>query len=410
MRVFVFSSRTCQGEVGGSGGVNYKLFLSNKEYNLIDDMYHIFDDIVLTKNSPLHTVRNTSKKNKVSKITEFIKNIYLKLPFLNSFLYELKLKKLRKYYTSINKNYNFSENDFFIFHDIESTNAFSKLFHFSNTLLVYHQQGALYYEWKGFRNIINKSYEKYLNQKLTYSYKNIQHFGFPSYGAKQSLLQTGQFLKDIVNAKKAYVFYNGFDSRISISSRNEIITEITKNKTNNTLYFTSVAVLNEAKGADQIPLFLGTLKKRYGNFKWIHVGDGVLAPQFQHNVEKYELQSNLIWIKEKIDHDSVLSLFSISDFYIMFHRHSIFDYATIEAMSYGNIPVLSNLGGNIEVIVDDNGFLINDLHDVSMLYDFINSNQILEYKKLNSEIQKQHFSSYAFLKRYAEFIEKHKSV
>jgi Glycosyltransferase len=168
--------------------------------------------------------------------------------------------------------------------------------------------------------------------------------------------------------------------------------------------FSIVATLNEAKGVERIPSFLSDIKNKYGSFLWIVIGDGIKAPELEENIVKYSLQDNVIWIKERVPHDDILALFQYTDFYILAHRYSIFDFSTIEAMKYGNIPILTPIGGNKEVIIVDNGIYLNDLTSCKDFDEYIANHNIEEVKIKNIAIANNLYSEKAFLKGYSVLV------
>ena len=93
---------------------------------------------------------------------------------------------------------------------------------------------------------------------------------------------------------------------------------------------------------------------------------------------------------------------SRSDFYILFHKQSIFDLSTLEAMHYGCIPVLTPVGGNNEMIIRENGFFVNNFGDVRELEAAIQNGVLDTMKQKNIELQEQMFGEEAMLKRYSD--------
>ena len=90
----------------------------------------------------------------------------------------------------------------------------------------------------------------------------------------------------------------------------------------------------------------------------------------------------------------------------MMHRWSIFDLSTLEAMGMGNVPILSNVGGNPEVVIDNNGLLIDEKNKNSIL-EYVNDTylNINILKNKNKEIQMAHFSMKQMLHSYKKLID-----
>lgn len=169
------------------------------------------------------------------------------------------------------------------------------------------------------------------------------------------------------------------------------------------IVFCTVSALNEAKGVERIPQYLAQIKRQH-SLKWVIVGNGIKAEELQTEIAKNGLSENTIWQKAPLPHDEILRIFLITDFYIMFHKFSIFDYSTIEAMAYGNIPILTPVGGNKEVIFDNNGLFVEEFNNSDGFENYFSSIDIPSIKRRNQEIQETRFSNFAFLKRYSDLI------
>ena len=416
-RVFIFSYRNLNEILGGGpGGVNYRLYLANKKYKMIRNTYHLFKDKIIDTDNQLIDIFIEKKESnnylppffrKILKL--FINKIPL-LIFLKYLFHEIiRLSKIRKYIKLLSNRYKFNNNDIYIFHEIESASVFLKLFNFKNNLLVYHQQGSIYYELKSFTKVSSFFLKFFLDHILLYTFEKIVYIGFPSFGAYKALLNTSNNKKinKCLKGKKVTIFYNGFTEEKKLENiKHEPLFDIKiKEKLKDCeLSFITVAALNEAKGVERIPQYLYKIKKTGKNIIWILIGDGIKAKEIEKNIKKYELKENVFWIKKRLPHSDILYLFNLTDFYILFHRFSIFDFSTIESMAYGNIPILSNVGGNKEIIIKQNGLLVENFNNIDDFLKIITIKD--ELKRLNRKLQKKYFSSYSFLERYSNFIEK----
>lgn len=355
------------------------MLLANRKYTRIDNLIHIFSDSIIDNDSII-------KINLFEQAGE--RRVWL-----------------THYFQKINELYRFNNNDVFIFHDVLSANVFNKIFSWDNTVLVYHQQGTLYREWEFFTGEKDANKKKVDDELLVSTFLNMKYLAFPSKGAIDSLVDDDKRIYEAVNQSHIRILYNGFDNPGNLNSSGEIATKIVEliNKAN-VMTFITVAALNEAKGVERIPQFLGEYKKKYGNFLWIVIGSGIKGEELEINIEQYGIAENTIWVKDWMHHDDILSLFQYTDFYILAHRASIFDFSTIEAMSYGNIPLLTPVGGNKEVIIDNNGIFLNDLSTVKDLEAFLNAFDLKEVMQKNIKIAKTFFSEDAFLNSYVRLI------
>ena len=74
-------------------------------------------------------------------------------------------------------------------------------------------------------------------------------------------------------------------------------------------------------------------------------------------------------------------------------------------MHYGNIPILTPVGGNKEVIIDGNGLFVSNVTDPSSFLSMIRSGKMKTMREKNMHIQRKLFDDRAFLKRYAVLCE-----
>ena len=400
MRTFIVSNRPYAGAVGGSTGVNYRTLIANHEYKFIGEAYSIFSDKIVKHANEIPQViyaKPTKIKGGICKKLVKIDRLAL----LNVAKHKKMLANYEKRIQDLNKKIQFTDGDYYIFHDVESAYCFCRIIGCKKTLLVYHQQGSLYSEWESFTGRKSHLYKYYLAKFMNITFSNIMCIGFPSFGAKDMLLNTEPYLKVALKADKVKVFYNGIDLNSSyIESDDENIIRFREYEG---IKFSTVSTLNDAKAVDRIPQFLADVKRHGIDFMWLLVGNGTKSSEVEKEISKFGIEDNTIWLKSSIPHDHILQIFRYSDFYIMFHRYSIFDYATLEAMREGNIPILSNVGGNKEVIVNQNGFLVEDFTSGSVIVNILNSGLLEELKTLNTELVQEKFSSYAFLKAYLDW-------
>lgn len=405
-RCFFITYRTFQGEVGGGRGVIYRLFLANRKYNLFPNSYYCFTDTCLssTDNPPVHqgsVEKGDNSGTRFSSIKKFLRRIGL----YHILRHQIYVKAVRQFLESLNDKYHFDSTDCFVFHDIESSGEFVKLYHFTNTVLVYHQQGNLYYEQTAMGMPESVSYHKYLNKYVANTMNRTEKVCFPSIGAKECFFSSDSEMEKLVSKKEFDILYNGFAKPDALPpSQDETV-----NTTLNTidalkgLKLITVANLNEAKGVERIPTLLGELKKKM-DFKWILIGNGAKREEVDNEIHRAEIEDNTIWIKNSIAHNDILRLFEKTDVYILMHRFSIFDYATLEAMAYYNIPILSDVGGNREVIIDNNGLLVTDVTDAQQIINYLMTADIEKTKEKNAEVYEKHFNDKVFLAGYEKEI------
>ena len=79
---------------------------------------------------------------------------------------------------------------------------------------------------------------------------------------------------------------------------------------------------------------------------------------------------------------------------------SIFDKATLEAMSYGLIPILSNVGGNKEMNAEDNVIFADD----NMIARMPNRETEIMLSQKNQHVFNKYFSMLQLVRAYNEQI------
>jgi glycosyltransferase involved in cell wall biosynthesis len=417
-RVFFISFRDFSGFVGGSAGVNYRLYHFEKEFktfqNNVESFYYIFKNKTIKKEdiyknlTPKHTqVRDRPIKIKVkevlkniSKLTDVTYSMYLHYFFKRNVL------RAKEFFRNLDQKFTFTDADIFVLQDMESAYALKDLVS-SKQLVVYHGQGSLVNEIESLQGcILTSNFKNYLNklQKDVCEYYN--YVSFPSVGASKILLSE---IKNI-NLKNSNIIplYNTFNeakfSEVDIKNFLNYF-EFTKELQSNKLKFVSIGSLSHLKGFDLTIEILSKLKKKNIDFIWFMIGNGSEESiTFLNNkLIEENIANNTIQIRN-LPNIHVNILLSMTDFYIMMQRFSIFDIATLEAMNNGNIPVLSNVGGNLEYNLKNNAFLVED--NIEKLASFIKNSDLNYLKELNKKIAIEDFGPKSFLKRYLAYIEK----
>ena len=166
--------------------------------------------------------------------------------------------------------------------------------------------------------------------------------------------------------------------------------------------FITVATLNEAKGVERLPAFFREYGKYVDDYFWIVIGNGAKADELSQGLA--DLDGHVLRFNVNIDNADIIRLYDKMDFYILAHRYSIFDYATIEAMHMGCIPVLTPVGGNLEMITEDNGYFLDDSLNAENFVKWVKLQDIAKLKELNHRIAGKKFSEYSMLKAYKELL------
>lgn len=269
---------------------------------------------------------------------------------------------------------------------------------------IYHWQGALYYEmtdllWQKKSKLLKLLIE-FIERKV---YDSAYRIGFPSIGSLEALYDTHSQMKSVIEKRKddPHILHNWISIDYESISHSPILEE---HILSDWINFVTVWTLNEAKWADRIPEFLWSVKKKWIKFSWTIVWRGAMRKTLIENIELNNIVSESHLLEQAFPKNEILWLFERTDCYILFHRYSIFDLATLEAMLLWNIPILSNIGWNKEMIIDENGLLINPPDFWNSAENFIKfiEGKLDQIKLRNTLIVKEYFNNKRFSQLYID--------
>lgn len=318
--------------------------------------------------------------------------------FSKHFCDSVQLNKLFNYcYCFI--RYLFTKNTYFFCHDINMAYMLALLG--KKYSLLYHHQGPLVEEMLNLGEKLNKSKIDSLSRRERVAFIHAHSVHFPANGAADMYFSSKYANCKRDEVKLSYALYNIIPL---VSPITPVDYPLVKDNTKLTLF--SLGTLTVAKGQDKVVEFL---KQHINEFskpvRYIMVGNGPLKERLLEKLDalKKEHPSFDYYHYESVPHDIVMYLHKISDIYIMLHRISIFDFATLEAMSQRSAVILSKVGGNIDFNMDNNIIYAEDVnHDNSIL---VNADIKLLQKK-NYDVFCDKFSKEAFIKQYQEFFKK----
>lgn len=395
--------------MGGGGGVNYRLRVAQDKYHLALRMINVFSDVTLD-DEHLESFKPQSSHRAQSERKKKIKTLIKSLPYAMTLKERVSFRRATSWFSAVCKQYSITANDVLIFHDCESAWAYSQHdLAVERCCLVYHKQGSLYEEAVSFSRSKSRSLERFYNRVFYKCVEAVGDLRFPSEGAKNSLISSDQSLAQLVKMHTSeHWLYNGFtlsDIGEGDAKTAEVLSIREELSGFEGVVFITTAQLNYAKGVDRIPAYLMQFKARSNKkMKWIVVGDGPYADLLKERIHTSGLAQDTIWIKSPIPHSDMLSLFRSSDVYVLLHRLSIFDYATIEAMGCGNALLLTPVGGNKEVLIEGhNGFFANETMSAEIIESFSDDMKLEDLKRNSQEYENENFSEYAFLRRYVDY-------
>lgn len=289
-------------------------------------------------------------------------------------------------------------------------------------VLVYHQQGSLAQELESSGQPCQGDLADLLKSVETKVFCNAYKVYFPSLGARDDFRRTSLMDKEDLERVRfsSTALYNtvheeeiqqsgqdspcledvlggkaGADSLALMRGAVQQYDEV----------FLSIGDFLFAKGMDRVPDFIEKYVEATGKkVAWIAIGQKGNDDLYQSIVSSSDSWNFDAFIQGvRIDHEVLLQLLEVVDYYIMLHRSAIFDLAILEAMHAGKCVILSNVGGNPEFNVQDNVLLV----DCDRIDDAIQEMRQLPrdvWGSANRDAFQNHFSPMRFRERYHEMM------
>ena len=193
----------------------------------------------------------------------------------------------------------------------------------------------------------------------------------------------------LVDFEKLHVIYPGIDTSIFQPIKNGVDKKV-QLEPNSIL---TVSRLVNPKGLDRVLDALNLLKGKISFHLYMGGGgngedqseeEKVTQQQLLELIKKYGLTKQVTFLGF-IPHDSLLpAYYRAADIFILAGRYEPFGLTTLEAMACGATPLVSDVAGSREVIVDGlNGYVL-DMHDRKKLAEKIQT--LLADVKLNKKI------------------------
>lgn len=126
------------------------------------------------------------------------------------------------------------------------------------------------------------------------------------------------------------------------------------------------------------------LNSKYLKFQLYIIGDGPEKEKLIVLSKALNLDKLTVFTGE-IDNSDVLDIFKKSDVFILPSESEGMSNALLQACANGCIPIVKNISQNRDVITDENGFLFDNIYEIS---DFL--------KRLDDEVLRKRISTAAF--------------
>ena len=267
--------------------------------------------------------------------------------------------------------------------------------------LIFHNQGPLIQEYINFGMTKNRLKIFFFKKLERYAFVNAISLHFPSNGACETYFNNQYACCKKNEVRLASPLFNIILPTIVEESK-----QIVLKKDDSCVTLFSVGTLTQAKGQDRTIQFLARIIEQFEKpIRYVLVGNGPLKKSLLFALDEIKKEKKCFnyYYYESLKHEDVMYLHYISDIYIMLHRISIFDIATLEAMSQNSMIILSKTGGNIDFNKDNNIFYADDYQANDFKF---TSNLIDVYKEKTRYVFNNFFSKEAFINQYVVLIDK----
>lgn len=363
MKKILYTSLTGypQNNSGGGNRIVYELIknLSVKEYSRMYCSYPFFKDY---GNAPLEAdlIKYLPNRSKIG--LKLWNNVPMYRLFTSSRVY-------RMWYSKRIESYLSRQSDILKPHVIHAHDPISLYYFRKNTakkILTMHFKGGYVREMidnGSLREVALKSEEdlkKY--EDTTFQAANI--VTFPSSAAMRLYFANNNVEPD---QSKIRVVYNGVDidniinTKFNISELKNIGIPIHKN------YIVNIAQHIKQKNIIGLLKALKNIKEKYDrNIYLINIGDGPDTHLYLDYINQHGLKDNVKFIG-KVDNRIALQVIKKSKCFVLLSYNVVFDLVVLEALACGIPVIVSNEGGNREVIQNGiNGYLVdpNNEHEI----------------------------------------------
>lgn len=300
----------------------------------------------------------------------------------------------------LSKSIRDNDNPFLLCHDLGT--AYAAYLMGLDYSLVYHQQGSILREIQSSGRDYSEADCELISFIERVVFSNAVKVYFPSKGAEQFFLNTTRNTKESVSpihgfGEALYNTINRIDEHFNSADIEAFF------NTDDTL-FMSISDYKFDKGLDRIPSFLQKYQETTKNtVRWLVIGDSD-DDKYVNGIQNECLNKGILCklITKRQRHDIVMSYLARADYYIMLHRNSIFDIATLEAMKLGKRVVLSDCIANREFNTNDNVLILTS--DLGFNVDNMIEKDKQGWGNANKKAFGLSFDMRAFCRRYARNI------
>lgn len=364
-------------DAGGPNNIIHKIIQQSSNREFIFD--YLSSDLFI-KNINLENLFSCKEQlNLRKKITSYLSEnlqIYRSI-FTSKYYLPYHFYKKNKRYKSFNfdkKNYNIIHS-----HDSISLALLSHTNNKSSKIFSVHSKGPLSDELKNMSR--SKKLSNRINDKLKILEKrSIECADIITFPSNASREYCENSLETKLNDDKVKIIYNGIDYEFikNINVDEKILHKYSISKSEYDLTLLNISAHEREKKIDVILKVIHKLKFSYNkNVLLVNIGVGINTNNLIKITNELGINKNVKFLG-KVPNNEVIMLLKSIDIFIMTSEKVIFDLVVLEALACGKCVMVSNDGGNKEIIQDgENGYLI-DSKDVDKIAYKINS---IDYSK-----------------------------
>jgi len=243
------------------------------------------------------------------------------------------------------------------------------------TVLTIHTKGSYINDMAGVLKDKSIIFDYYNSDREANTIAKSDVITFPSNSAFELFLS--QF-KGIINSTKVQIVYNGIDI--------DFIDSVPSKKTYSRIRLICVASHVYQKQVDRILTVFSKLQVE-DKYELFLVGSGILLEV--HKQKAFDLGiANSVFFLSNVNNFEVISLLKSADIFILLAKDVVMDLALLEAMASDLLVIVSNDGGNREVIENGvDGFLISRFEDdnvIDIIKDYSSNPNKYEDQKKNA--------------------------
>lgn len=275
-------------------------------------------------------------------------------------------------------------------------------------VLIYHQQGSILNEIKAINEEPCEEDIRVIHFIEAEVMKGADKVYFPSFGARKFFLDTCTLSEEeageVPFANDA--LYNTIPDYGLTEDKKTLFEKFGIELEGTEELFLSIGDYNHDKGMDLIPEFLQAYAAKSGRkVAWIAFGQAITGEIFRKMMEESETWNFKAFLfDQRISHDQVLGFLTNTDCYIMLHRNSVFDIATLEAMYAGCGLVLSDAGSNHEFNRDGNVVIVRKPGDEEAVRRLEEIDR-KRWRHSNRQVFERYFSQGRFREKYGRMLE-----